>query len=217
MKNRRFLSAMLLTLCLLAAVVNIQAQDSNTSQTATKQAETKEETNLETQLFLIVGTDGDVPDTKLPAALDTVVKQLRATLPFKNYRLAATMVNRVKNEGRLELRWIGGPMTLAAGPTPALNPSFSNFSIRQVRLVQASDGQPRVQMQGFNFGARVPIQVSGAIAANGAVAPTINYEPTGVSTDVSMREGEPVIVGTLNIGPSGDAIILVVSAKRTQK
>ena len=25
-----------------------------------------------------------------------------------------------------------------------------------------------------------------------------------------MREGEPVVVGTLNIGPSGDAIILVV-------
>jgi hypothetical protein len=136
----------------MAAVVNVQAQDSNTSQTATKQAETKgDETNLETQLYLIVGTDGDVPDTKLPAALDTVVKQLRATLPFKNYRLAATMVNRVKNEGRLELRWIGGPMTLAAGPTPALNPSFSNFSIRQVKLVQASDGQPRVQMQGFNL------------------------------------------------------------------
>ena len=217
MMNRRLLSVMLLALCLLAAVVNVHAQDSNTSQT-TKQAETRDdETNLETQLYLIVGTDGDVPDTKLPAALDTVVKQLRATLPFKNYRLAATMVNRVKHEGRLELRWIGGPMTLAAGPAPALNPSFSNFSIRQVRLVQGSDGQQRVQMLGFNFGARVPIQVSGAIAANGAVAPTINYEPTGVSTDVSMREGEPVIVGTLNIGPSGDAIILVVSAKRTMK
>jgi len=28
--------------------------------------------------------------------------------------------------------------------------------------------------------------------------------------DISMREGEPVVVGTLNIGPSGDAIILVV-------
>ncbi|HJS22951.1 MAG TPA: hypothetical protein VJ751_01190, partial [Pyrinomonadaceae bacterium] len=83
--------------------------------------------------------------------------------------------------------------------------------------VQGGDGQTRVQMEGFNFGARVPIQVSGAIAANGAVAPVINYESTGVSTDVSMREGEPVIVGTLNIGPSGDAIILVVSAKRTTK
>ena len=213
--NPRFLTMMLLALCLLAGVVSVHAQD--TAQ-PTKQTETKEdETNLETQLYLIVGSNQDVPDAKMPAALDTVVKQLHATLPFKNYRLAATMVNRVKNEGRLELRWIGGPMTLAAGTTPALNPSFSNFSIRQVKLVQANDGQPRVQMQGFNFGARVPIQVSGAIAANGAVAPTINYEPTGVSTDVSMREGEPVIVGTLNIGPSGDAIILVVSAKRTPK
>ena len=216
MKNRRFLSAMLLALCLLT-VVNVQAQDSNTPQTTTRQADKDDETNLETQLYLIVGTNADVPDEKLPAALDTVVKQLRATLPFKNYRLTATMINRVKNEGRLELRWIGGPMTLAAGPAPALNPSFSNFNVRQVKLVQASDGQQTVQMLGFNFGARVPIQVSGAIAANGAVAPTINYEPTGISTDVSMHEGEPVIVGTLNIGPSGDAIILVVSAKRTTK
>ena len=217
MMNRKFLSVLLLVLCLLA--VNVQAQDTtNTPQTTTKRAETKDdETNLETQLYLIVGTNADVQDDKLPAALDTVAKQLRATLPFKNYRLAATMINRVKNEGRLELRWIGGPMTLAAGPAPALNPSFSTFSVRQVKLVPGGDGQQRVQMQGFNFGARVPIQVSGAIAANGAVAPTINYEPTGVSTDVSMREGEPVIVGTLNIGPSGDAIILVVSAKRTTK
>ena len=218
MRNRRFLSAMLLAMCVLAAVVNVQAQDSNTPQTTAKQAETKnDETNLETQLYLIVGTNADVPDSKLPTSLDTVVKQLRASLPFKNYRLAATMINRVRNEGRLDLSWIGGPMTLAAAPGPALNPSFSNFVIRQIRLVPASDGQQIVQMHGFNFGARIPIQVSGAIAANGAVAPTINYERTGVATDVSMREGEPVIVGTLNIGPSGDAIILVVSAKRTQK
>jgi hypothetical protein len=32
-----------------------------------------------------------------------------------------------------------------------------------------------------------------------------------------MREGEAVIVGTLNVGPSGDAIILVISARRTMK
>jgi hypothetical protein len=219
MMKRRFLTVMLLALCVLVAVANVHAQGSTTTaQTTAKQAETKDdESNLETQLYLIVGTNGDVADAKLPAALDTVVKQLRASLPFKNYRLAATMINRVKNEGRLELRWIGGPMTLAAGPAPALNPSFSNFSIRQVKLMQGSDGQQRVQIEGFSFGARIPIQVSGAIAANGAVAPVINYEPTGVSTDISMREGEPVIVGTLNIGPSGDAIILVVSAKRTTK
>lgn len=213
------LKVLMLALCaaFLLTAVDIKAQDSNTTQPA-KQVETRDdETNLETQLYLIVGTNQEVPNDKLPAALDTVVRQLHATLPFKGYRLAATMINRVKNEGRLELSWIGGPMTLAAGPTPALNPSFSNFNVRLVKLVQGSNGQQMVQMQGFNFGARVPIQVTGAIAANGTAIPTINYERTGVATDVSMREGEPVIVGTLNIGPSGDAIILVVSAKRTSK
>lgn len=218
MSNRKFLSTMLLTLCLLTSVSSVQAQDSNTPQTGTKQAETKEnDTNIETQLYLLVGTNADVPDSRLPTALDPVLKQLRATLPFKNYRLTATMINRVQHHGRLELKWIGGPMTTATGTAPALNPSFSNFNVRLIKLVQANDGQQLVQMQGFNFGTRVPIQVSSTVAANGTVTPVINYEHTGVATDVSMREGEPVVVGTLNIGPSGEAIILVVSAKRATK
>jgi len=211
MKTRRFLSAMLLalcaTLCMMGASANAQAQ-----------AETKDdETNLDTQLYLIVGTNQDVAESKLPASLDPVVRQLRATLPFKNYRLAATLINRVKNEGRLDLSWIGGPMASAAGAASNVTPSFSQFKVRQVKVVRNSEGQQVVQMLGFNFGARIPIQTSGAIAANGAVAPAFNYENTGLATDISMRESEPVIVGTLNVGPSGDAIILVVSAKRTQK
>lgn len=218
MKQSRVLRATLFALCaalcLMASNFNVQAQ----ADAATRQAEkTDTEINLDTQLFLIVGTNQDVSDSRLPATLDPVVRQLRAALPFKNYRLAATLLNRVKNEGRLDLSWIGGPLAATAGPAPAQTPSFSNFNVRVVRLAPASDEQQMVQMQGFNFGARIPIQVSGAIAANGVVSPNFNYERTGVATDISMREGDPVIVGTLNIGPSGDAIILVVSAKRTQR
>jgi hypothetical protein len=137
-------------------------------------------------------------------------------LPFKNYRLAATLINRVKNEGRLDLTWIGGPFA-TAGAATSQTPSFSQFKVQTVRLVRNKDGEQIVQMQRFNFGARFPIQTIGAVAANGAIAPAFNYESTGLSTDISMREAEPVIVGTLNVGPSGDAIILVVSAKRTPK
>ncbi len=178
MKIKNFLTAMLLVLC-AAVWMNVQAQDPT------------DDANLDTQLYLIVGTNQDVDDAKLPASLDPVVKQLRASLPFKNYRLAATLINRVKNEGRLDLSWIGGPL---AGPTAAassLTPSFSQFKVRQVKLVRNSENQQIVQMLGFNFGARVPIQTPGAIAANGAVAPTVAYEQTGVSTDISMRESEP--------------------------
>jgi hypothetical protein len=209
MKKQMFLSAMLLALC-LATNLTVQAQNID-----------PDDANLETQLYLIVGTNQEVDQPRLPAALDPVVKQLRASLPFKNYRLAATLINRVKNEGRLELSWIGGPLAsvsgAASGGASPVTPSFSQFKVRQIKLVRNSENQPIVQMLGFNFGARIPIQVSGAIAANGAVAPNFNYENTGVATDISMRESEPVIVGTLNVGPSGDAIILVVSAKRATR
>ena len=208
MKYRRALCLTLCAaLCLIIASLSVQAQTP---------AQADDETNLETQLFLILGTNQDVVDPRLPASLDPVIRQLRGSLPFKNYRLAATLINRIKNDGRLDLSWVGG--TLASPSNASSNtPSFSSFRVRQVRVVRNNEGQPMVQMLGFHFGARIPIQVSGAIAANGAVAPNFNYENTGLATDISMRESEPVIVGTLNVGPSGDAIILVVSAKRTQK
>src|SRR6185503_4867121 len=88
------------------------------TQTGTSvQAQTEkqeDETNLDTQLYMLIATNQDVDDLKLPAALDSVVKQLRGSLPFKNYRLAATLINRVKNEGRLNLKWIGGPLFASA-------------------------------------------------------------------------------------------------------
>ena len=209
MNTRRFFLALCAVLCLVNLSLNVQAQNV---------PEVGDDTNLETQLYLIVGTNQDVADPKLPASLDPIVKQLRATLPFKNYRLAATLINRVKNEGRLDLSWIGGPLA-ATATSGTLTPSFSQFKVRQVKLVR-SEGQQVVQMLGFNFGARIPIQTAAVQTAgmpSPGAFPVVNYENTGLATDISLRENDPVIVGTLNVGPSGDAIILVVSVKRTPK
>ena len=214
MKIQRVLSAM--AAVLLAALFIVSSSSRVSAQSTAQEPDVKEnETNLDTQLYLIVATNQAVNDEKLPASLDNVVKQLRSTLPFKNYRLAATLINRVKNEGRLDLSWIGGPLASTAGPSSPATPSFSQFKVRIVKLARNSAGDSVVQMVGFNFGARIPIQ-TGPLASTGGF-PTTNYEATGLATDISIREGEPVIVGTLNVGPSGDAIILVVSAKRTTR
>ncbi len=143
------------------------------------------------------------------------MKQLRASLPFKNYRLAATLINRVKNDGRLNLKWIGGPLD-TSGAVTATSPSFNEFKVNGIKLIGESGSVRRVRMDGFSFGVRIPI-ITQTIASAAPSAPVINYESTGLNTDISMREGEPVVVGTLNIGPSGDAIILVMSARTTPK
>ena len=210
MKHTKAFSLIVLVLCLVAGAFSVQAQ--------TTQAEPKEdEINLDTQLYLIVGTNKEGADSKMPASLDAVIKQLRATMPFKSYRLAATLLNRVKNDGRLDLGWVGAPLAseLVPGQPPMTK---SSFGVRQVRLTRNSEGQSVVQLTGFKFNATIPVQVNAAaVADNKPVPPVFNYEGTSLSTDISMREGEPVVVGTLNVGPSGDAIILVVSAKRTSK
>jgi hypothetical protein len=176
----------------------------------------EEETNLDTQLYLLVATNQEVDNGKLPPALDGVVRQLRASLPFKNYRLAATLINRVKNNGRLNLKWIGGPM-VPSGAVSASSPSFNEFRVNNVKLSGETRSARLVKMDGFSFGVRIPVITSSTVASNGPIAPVINYESTGLNTDISMREGEPVVVGTLNIGPSGDAIILVMLAKTTPR
>ena len=216
MTLRKIASTILFATLITIFAVNGQPVSAQSSG-QTNQKETKEdETNLDTQLYLLIATNQGVDDAKLPASLEAVVKQLRISLPFKNYRLAATLINRVKNEGRLDLQWVGGPL-LPAAAASGNTPSFNEFRINRVRLVTGSDGRDIVRMEGFKFGAKIPIQMGTALASNAPDAPIINYEPTGLNTDISMREGEPVVVGTLNVGPSGDAIILVISAHRSSK
>ena len=183
------------------------------------QRDTKnDDINLDTQLYLLIATNQEVDDGRVPTALEPIVKQLRSSLPFKNYRLAATLINRVKNDGRLNLQWVGGPLLASSAAASGSTPSFNEFKINTVRLTTDANGRDLVRMDGFRFGARIPIQTGTTIAANGpTVAPVFNYENTGLNTDISMREGEPVIVGTLNLGPSGDAIILVMTARKSAR
>ena len=188
------------------------AQSEQSSQ-ATPRVKSDDASGLEVQLHLIVARKtADGEDEKLPAAFDAVVKQLKATFSFKSYRLATTLLNRVRNGGRLSLRWVGSPLLASAAATAA-TPGFNEFNIQGVKLVQDENGRDVVQMSNLNFGTRIPIQTS-SVATVGGSTPVVQYENTGITTDISMREGEPTIIGTLNVGPSGDALIIVVMARR---
>lgn len=211
---RSLLIALLLLTFSLAASHVALAQSDNASQTSAK-AKAEEASGVEVQLYLLVATKSPTgEEEKLPSSLDAVVKQLRLTFPFKNYRLATTLLNRVKDNGKLSVRWAGDSLLPAAAATNA-TPGINEFTLGRLRLVQDDSGREGIEMLNFYFGARIPIQLP-AIASNGNTAPIIQYESTGITTDITVREGEPTVVGTLNV-PSGDAIIIVVTAKRPAK
>lgn len=175
-----------------------------------------ESAGLEIQLYLVVARrTADDQAEKLPATLDAVVKQLRATFPFKSYRLATTLLNRVKNGGRLSMRWYGSPL-FGQSPAPGSTPGSNELNIMGVKLEKDDAGRDIVQLSNFAFNARITVPTP-TVASAAAGAPSVQQENTGISTDLSVREGEPTIVGTLDVGPAGDALILVVSAKRPGK
>ena len=202
-------AAMLLTSAALA-------QDASQPTRATANAQKEIETNLDTQLYLLLATNREADEGKIPVILQPVLTRLHEALSFKHYGLAASFLNRVKHSGRIEMKWVGGPL-LAPVSSPMGNPSFNDFTAL-VRLMVDENGQKVVRMDDFRFGSRVPIitaqSSTTAASTNATSLPVIQYEPIGLRTDISMPEGVPVIAGTLNVGPSGDAIIVVISARR---
>jgi hypothetical protein len=215
--DRVILFALLCVALAVGCAQQTPAQSSSQSTRAATDTAREDETNLDTQLYLILATNRDIEEGKIPVALEPVVKRLRESLTFKHYNLAATFLNRVKNNGRLDVSWVGAPL-LILNPAATSNPTFSQFSA-SVKLGQDQDGREVVRMNEFRFGSRVPIitgQTSTTVASTSAPSfPMISYEPIGLHTDISMREGVPVVAGTLNVGPSGDAIVVVIAARRS--
>jgi len=214
--NRAFVFAVLFAGLAICSAQIAQAQTSDQATRATTSRD--DDINLDTQLYLIFATNREIEDVRMPAALESATKRLHEALSFKHFNLAASFLNRVKNHGRLDVSWVGGPFLASANPSTG-NPSFNQFFLGDVTLATDERGQAVVRMHEFRFGSRVPVVTSQATvtsaSTNAASFPVINYEPIGLRTDISMREGDPVIAGTLNVGPSGDAIVVVIAARRS--
>ena len=214
---RAFLLVLLCAIVFTNAPLALAQEQSSSARTAARD----DDVNLDTQLYLILGTNREVDEGKIPAALDPIMKRLRETLSFKHYSVAGTFLNRVKNNGRLEVSWVAGgsPFMLPNVSTAAvatLTPTFNNFGAL-VRLATDGSGNDIIRMSEFRFGAQVPIMTGQATPTNQSFpssAPSIQYQNIGLRTDISMREGSAVIAGTLNVGPQGDAIVVAVSARR---
>jgi hypothetical protein len=124
-KTYRLIFCALMFGAVLAVVPNAFAQDSN--QQARTNAQKEDDVNLDTQLYLILATNRDVEDARMPSTLEPVMKRLHDLLPFKHYTLAGTLLNRVRNAGRLDVSWVGGPFLVPAAAATN-NPSFSQFT-----------------------------------------------------------------------------------------
>jgi hypothetical protein len=148
--------------------------------------------NIELHMYALIASNAGGSGAAPPAELKDVLEQLRGTLNYKNYELAATVVQRLTETPR-------GLNGSGTAEIPSGNPAAPNMSlpyeyyIGAVSLVQDASGKFSVQIGEYSF-----------MTASG-------NDRTRVQTALNLRDGEKVVVGTATM--RSRALVVVLTAK----
>lgn len=158
--------------------------------------------DIELRMHVLLASNKEGPPGQYPADLKDVIKELQTTLNYKDYSLLTSIVQRTREsrgeragylqgKGGAEVAW---PLSSAAGGFEK-RISYYMFYANSVALNSSPSGVVEIRLGNFNFSLSLPVGGSEA----------------SIHSDLSMRMGETVVVGTA--GFSDKALILVMTAK----
>lgn len=146
--------------------------------------------NIELHMHILVASNSGGTTEQLPAELRDVITQLRGTLTYKNYELAASVVQRLTETSR----GLSGTGTaeISSGPgVPNLGLPYE-YQINTVSMAQNPAGPMTIQIGAFSFSTRT------------------DKDRASVQTALNLRDGEKVVVGTATIRDRALIVVLTV-------
>jgi hypothetical protein len=148
--------------------------------------------NIELHMHALIASNTGGAGTAVPAELKPVLDELRGTLNYKNYELAASVVQRLTETPR-GLTGSGTAELPSGNPNAPLLSMPYEYFIGAVTLNQDSGGAYSVQIGEFSFSAQP------------------ERDHAKVQTALNIRDGEKVVVGTATI--RSRALVVVLTAK----
>lgn len=191
-------------------VTGVRAQDGGGS-AAARTAAKSDNVNLDFQVQLLVASNTGSDSVALPTELANVGRDIRTKLHVSQVRLGGTLEHRVEANSRLEVAGVATTFLASPSSNAQFTPTFYNYSLPMIKIIDVGTANEMLQLNPFRFTLQVPVQV-GATKADGQ--PNINYQNVGVTTNATVRIGEPTILGTLNTGRTDETLVLVVTARR---
>lgn len=147
--------------------------------------------NIELHMHVLIASNAAGTGTEVPAELKDVLTQLRATLNYRNYEIASSIVQRLTETPRALQG--SGTAELAGSPPGTPNTIMPyEYYLHNVSLVQNATGVASVQIAEFTFA-------------------TTDKDRAKVQTALNLRDGEKVVVGTATI--RNRALVIVLTAK----
>lgn len=184
---RRKTTCGLATLLLLLAGT-VAAQEANVERTPSSRAE------FDMEIYLIIGskTGGEM---RLPSELNPVLRRLRAALPLSNYRLGMKLLGKITSGSNFQLSGVRYSADFLQG----LAEDKFSYLIRG----SLKDAAPAPILT-TELAMRLPFR-----------APNMNVvsESVSMSSSFFVREGEPIIAGSLDL-TAGESLIWVINLRR---
>ena len=148
--------------------------------------------DVELHLHILLATNGEPAGGELPAELRNVVAQLRTALAYRSFSLVTSVVQRVREgypgPGPYQVSGRGAAVVTLPPPVGSKDLSYAYH----IRRVGQTTGVQEIELEGFEF------RLQGLGDA-------------GVSSDLTLKPGEQVVVGTA--GLRGGGLVLVLSAQ----
>jgi Bacterial type II/III secretion system short domain len=145
--------------------------------------------DIDLVVYLVVASEQAVAGDGLPPELQPVVRQLKGVFSFRSYRVLDTLALRTRPGNKANAEGI-----INTGDAQTLY----HFSVRPTAVTEDPQGRV-IRLDDLALGLRVPTR-SG-------------LQDAGINTEITVREGQKVVVGKSNMGAPGQALILVVTAK----
>ena len=151
--------------------------------------------DIELRLHVLLASNVEGVVNQYPTDLGDVIKQMQAMLNYKSYSNIATVAQRVKPGSRNI--GINGNAEVAAKIIEREQPQLANYGFRAQSLSMTADASG-------GYSARLTdVEFKLSLPGPGGQA--------DIRTDITLRNGEKVVVGTATLGNKG--LILVISAK----
>ncbi len=155
---------------------------------------TKSEPTVELTMHVFLTNTGQSSD-QLPTDLKDVLKQLQTTLAFKDYQLVTSIAQRGRARGRTNNNALFGKGNAIwkelseDGQKTVSGLADYEYRVNSMDVVTGSSGVSSVQLSSYY----------------------LSFGKSSVQSDLELRDGEKVVVGTTGFG--NKAMFLVLSAK----
>jgi hypothetical protein len=175
----------------------------------------QERESFDAHFYVLIASNDASKRTDLQAPVESVLKQLRAELPFRNYRLVTTLLGRFRNRGALDLSGAMAPNLI--GPGNANRPIFYNLTLIPARDEASVDATRLINLEAVRFGVRLPvIEGMNPAGPNTPATPILSYQTLELKTGISIREGVPAVVGSQTTGQPDEQLVLVLQVTKSQ-